>query len=101
MSRFYHGFTNRQQFCGLLLTTFFDCEKGQPMPKTVFTQNEAIKNFRLGFHLRKKRVGRGIKGSWVAQQMGVSESMLCFLEQGKRNWTDELKAKFLKAIGEK
>lgn len=36
---------------------------------------------------------------WVAAEIGVSESLLSYLEVGKRNWTYELEAAFLKAIG--
>jgi predicted transcriptional regulator len=53
-----------------------------------------------GKAMRELRLKRGIKSCWVAAEMGVSDSMLNYLEKGERSWTPGLEAAFLKAIGE-
>ncbi len=50
--------------------------------------------------LRQLRKSKGIKLRWVADKIGISDAMMCYLEQGKRSWTPALEEKFLKAIGE-
>lgn len=54
-----------------------------------------------GKRLTALRKSRGIKASWVADEMGVSNSFLCLLEAGKRHWNQEQVGKYLKAIGAK
>ena len=51
-----------------------------------------------GRRLRKLREARGVKQSWVADKLGVTNQFLCMLEKGQRTWTDEMVAKYLKAL---
>ncbi len=70
------------------------------MPKKQITKNEMMKNVKRGYHLQALRLAKGLKASWVADKMGVSGSMVCYLETGRRKWSDDLEQKFMKAIGE-
>lgn len=54
---------------------------------------------KIGRKLASKRIENRFKASFVAWSMGISASMLCLLEKGRRRWTPELKQRFLKAIG--
>ncbi len=53
-----------------------------------------------GDELRRKREAKGIKASYVASVMGVSQPHLSMLEKGNRIWTEPHISAFLKAIGE-
>jgi len=55
---------------------------------------------KIGESLSQKRVENRFKASWVAAEIGISPSLLCLLEKGRRLWTDEIKNRYLKAIGE-
>lgn len=48
--------------------------------------------------LKSKRVSRGIKACWVANQMGISCAFMNYLETGRFAFSPDLKRKFLKAI---
>ncbi len=55
---------------------------------------------KTGRQMAAKRKANRFKASWVAAQIGISGSMLCLLEQGCRTWSEEIKQRYLKAIGE-
>ncbi len=55
---------------------------------------------KLGRQMAAKRKANRFKASWVATQIGISGSMLCQLEKGCRTWTEQIKERYLKAIGE-
>jgi transcriptional regulator with XRE-family HTH domain len=57
-------------------------------------------NSKTGLTLRQKRKSKGLSINWVATAIGVSESLLCYLEKGQRLWSDKQKQDYLKAIGE-
>ena len=64
------------------------------------TKQDAQKNVSIGFRLRGLRDRKGLKSGWVAKQIGISPSLISYLETGRRAWTPELEQKYLKAIGE-
>jgi len=49
-----------------------------------------IDHARLGRAARKRREAGGITLAQQARKLGISEGHLCYLEQGKRSWTEEL-----------
>lgn len=49
--------------------------------------------------LRALRISRGFFAYSVAERMGISENMLCFLETGRRPWTPKLVHLYLRTIG--
>lgn len=55
---------------------------------------------KTGLRLALLRYRKGYKAMWVANRMGISQSIMSGLENGKRHWTPELEAAFLEAIGE-
>jgi predicted transcriptional regulator len=62
---------------------------------------EVIENSRRFAQLmRKSRMDRGLKASWVASQMGLSASYICDLEHGRRIWNKGLGDRYMQAIGE-
>lgn len=61
---------------------------------------ELKKARKIGETLCQKRVANRFKASWVAAEIGISPSLLCLLEKGRRLWTPELQQRYLKAIGE-
>ncbi len=67
------------------------------MTKTV-SPKSVIESVRIGGRLRSLRKAKRYTLRWVATEMGISESMLCYLEKGQRCWTDKLERDFLKAI---
>jgi predicted transcriptional regulator len=69
------------------------------MTKTV-EQKQAVENVELGFKMRELRKAKRFGQGWVATEMGISQSLLCYLEKGQRTWSNSLKQRFLKAIGE-
>ena len=56
------------------------------------------KNTRLANHLRSLRMARGVKAKFIAERMGISKSLLCHLEAGRRLWTDKYHSDFLNAL---
>lgn len=64
------------------------------------TKQDALENVKIGFRLRELRDKKGFKSGWVAKQIGVSPSLISYLETGRRAWTPELEQRYLKAIGE-
>jgi transcriptional regulator with XRE-family HTH domain len=64
------------------------------------TQQDALKNVKVGFRLRELRDKKGIKAGWVAKQIGISPSLISYLETGRRAWPPGLEQRYLKAIGE-
>lgn len=57
---------------------------------------EAVDHEKLGKKARKRRRRAGFSLKQAAVVLGVSEAMLCLLENGKRNWTKELYEKATK-----
>ena len=53
----------------------------------------------MGARLKTLRQSKGIKGSWVAGQMGIGAPYLSDLESGRRHWNPDLEKRFLKACG--
>lgn len=53
----------------------------------------------IGSRMKVLRMKRGLKASWVAEEMGLKGPMLTMLEAGQRHWTKEKLANFKKAIG--
>lgn len=49
-----------------------------------------INHLRLGRSVRRLREERGISLKAFADRMGITPSFLCYLEQGKRHWSQEL-----------
>lgn len=70
------------------------------MSKNTLTIKAAVENARTGLRLRALRISKGIKMKWVADQIGCTESNVSLLETGKRSWSDDVKSRYLKAIGE-
>lgn len=62
--------------------------------------NRLMENRKLGKRLRDRRIAKGIKASWVADQLGIGGSRLHYLESGELPWADWLRKAYLKAIGE-
>lgn len=61
---------------------------------------EEINHVKEGRNLRSKRLAHGIKASYVAAVLGISNSMLTYLEQGQRKWTRALIDKYKELVGE-
>lgn len=51
-----------------------------------------------GAEVRQKRIQARLKAYVVAEKMGVSPSLLCKLEGGYYDWTDDLYEKCIAAI---
>ncbi len=66
--------------------------------------NERAKKYkeakRIGADMAAKRKAARHKQSYVAAAIGISSAFLCSLEKGQKVWSDEIKARFLKAIEE-
>lgn len=60
----------------------------------------AIDHAALGLKLRKLREKSGKFPKEVSMAMGISLSMLCRLEQGRRRWTEDLRQSFLDAVSD-
>jgi predicted transcriptional regulator len=67
----------------------------------VSNTKDRIEAVKFAAALRRKRLNKGLKASWVAEQMNVTASCLSMLEAGKRSWNDALIEAFQKAVGEK
>lgn len=65
----------------------------------MITAKQASDNKATAKRLSKLRTSKGIKASWVAERMGISSALLCYLELGQRHWNPEQVGKYLKAIG--
>lgn len=65
----------------------------------MITAKQKFDNAATGKRLSKLRKSKGIKASWVADRMGISRPLLCYLESGQRHWNPEQVGKYLKAIG--
>ena len=52
----------------------------------------------LGAEMRRRREAKGFALREVARRLGISAPFLSDLELGRRNWTEELRDSFLKAI---
>lgn len=65
----------------------------------MITARQKSDNAATGKRLAKFRKAKGIKASWVADRIGISTSLLCYLESGQRHWNPEQVGKYLKAIG--
>jgi transcriptional regulator with XRE-family HTH domain len=59
---------------------------------------QSKENTATGERLRKKREERGLKAYWVADRMGIDNTLLSMLEHGRRNWTPDLIAAYEKVI---
>lgn len=44
------------------------------------------------------RKGRGIRQDHLAAAMGISKTYLCYLERGKKKWTQDIYDSFLKNL---
>lgn len=53
-------------------------------------KGEKLDNLGLGMQAFLARRERGETMAQAARRMGISESMLCRLENGKRTWNEEL-----------
>lgn len=65
----------------------------------MITVKQASDNKATAKRLSSLRKSKGIKASWVAERMGISRPLLCYLESGQRHWNPEQVQKYLKAIG--
>lgn len=52
----------------------------------------------IGHSLKVRRLLLGIKSQHIAKKIGVSGSMLSYLESGKRQWTEMLIQKYRRAL---
>ena len=55
-----------------------------------------IDHARLGKAARKRRIANGVTLADQARKLGISDGHLCYLEQGKRSWTEALYDEALK-----
>lgn len=51
-----------------------------------------------GHELKCWRVSRNYTLTYVAGKLGISESLLCDLEHGRRNWTQERIKKYREVV---
>lgn len=58
--------------------------------KACWGTGAVIDHARLGAAVRKRRENSGTTLVQLAKRLGISEGQLCYLEQGKRRWTEEL-----------
>jgi AraC-like DNA-binding protein len=101
MPRVYHGFFILQ----ILFTFFAELAKCSRMVK-LKTQDckycdgsgQQLDHERVGDYLRTKRINSGITQARVAEAMKISKPYLCDLEHGFRNWSNDLIARYRKAI---
>lgn len=61
---------------------------------TGFVQNQV----RLGAEMARLRLKAKLTQRAVGKRMGVDHAYVCYLELGKRNWTQERINQFLKAV---
>ena len=55
-------------------------------------------NRRIGMQLQRKRKASGLSSKEVAGALGISHSLLCDMEAGRRQWTDDRVTAFHAAI---
>ena len=60
-----------------------DCEK-------CWGTGKEINHLQLGRHARQARERSGLSLKAAAKLLGITDSYLCYLEQGKRGWSKEL-----------
>lgn len=54
---------------------------------------------RAGARLRPLRVAKGIKASWIALRLGISQSYLSDLERDRRGWSADLIRQYEESLG--
>ena len=60
----------------------------------------AAEDAATGKRLRGLRRRKGLLACWVAKKIGVGDTYFCHLEKGRRHWTTDLVAAYLRTIGE-
>jgi transcriptional regulator with XRE-family HTH domain len=53
-----------------------------------------------GTALKRLRESKGLKATFIAAKLNVSPSYLSMLEAGTRVWDEQLRKRYLEAIGE-
>lgn len=56
---------------------------------TCWGTGKELDHYKMGQKVRAARLKAGLQIKEVALQIGITDSMLCYMELGKRRWTRE------------